>query len=277
MRAGPIGYADPEREVRMALRSYGEWALVTGASAGIGMAFARRLAADGLNLVLVARRADRLQALAQDLGGTHGVTCRVVAQDLAREGAAERVAEAVADLEIAILVNNAGFSAVGRFERVPRQRILDMVRVNCLAVAGLTHAFLPGMQARRRGAVIIVASVAGYQALGLAATYAATKAFDLMLGEALWAENRGTGVDVLTLSPGPVDTEFQAVAGEVPHPGATPESVVAVAIGALGRKPSVIAGSFNKVRTWSVRFLPRAQLVRIAHGVMRGLVPRALH
>src|SRR2546422_6085333 len=182
------------------LKSYGEWALVTGASAGIGTAFARELVAQSVNVVLVARRADRLEALAAELREKHGVKTRVVPEDLERDGAAERLLEWVRDLEIGILINNAGFSMVGRFERVPREKILGMIRVNCLAVAALTHAFLPAMQARRRGAVIIVSSVAGYQPLGFAATYGATKAFDLMLGEALWAENRSTGVDVLALS-----------------------------------------------------------------------------
>src|SRR5437667_66045 len=173
------------------LKSYGEWALVTGASAGIGAAFARKLAAQSVNVVLVARRADRLEALAAELRERHGVKTRVVPEDLERDGAAERLLEWVRDLEIGILVNNAGFSTVGRFERVAREKILGMIRVNCLAVAALTHAFLPAMQARRRGAVIIVSSVAGYQPLGFAATYGATKAFDLMLGEALWADNPG--------------------------------------------------------------------------------------
>ncbi|HJQ84719.1 MAG TPA: SDR family oxidoreductase [Candidatus Binatia bacterium] len=258
------------------LASYGEWALVTGASAGIGTVFARRLAAAKRNVVLVARRADRLEALADELRRSSGVETRVVAEDLERDGAVERIEARVAHLAIGILVNNAGFSAVGRFERVPRAKILGMIRVNCLAVAELTHAFLPGMTARRRGAIIIVSSVAGYQPLGLAATYGATKAFDLMLGEALWSENQDTGVDVLVLSPGPVDTEFQHVAGETPHPGATPESVVDVALQALGRKPSVIAGGLNKARTFGVRFAPRAQVARLAHGVMRGFVPEPM-
>jgi len=258
------------------LKAYGSWALVTGASAGIGMAFTRRLAGAGLNVALVARRRDRLEALAAEMERSHGVRTRVIVEDLERDGCAEHIGDQVRDLEIGILVNNAGFSSVGRFERVPREKILGMIRVNCLAVAALTHAFLPAMQARRRGAIVIVASVAGYQPLGLAATYGATKAFDLMLGEALWAENRGTGVDVLALSPGPVDTEFQTVAGETAHPGATPESVVEDALAALGRKPSVIAGPFNKVRTWSLRLAPRAQVARLALGVMGRFVPEGL-
>jgi short-subunit dehydrogenase len=204
------------------------------------------------------------------------VPTRVIAQDLAAEGAAERVAKAVEDLEIGVLVNNAGFGSAGRFERVPLERHLGMIRVNCLAVTALTHLFLPRMRARGRGAIIIVASVAGYQPLGLAATYGATKAFDLMLGEALWAETRGTGIDVLALSPGPVETEFQAVAGEVPHPGATPESVVEAAVAALGRQPSVVAGTFNRLRTWGARLAPRSQVARVAIGVMRNFVPEAM-
>ena len=258
------------------LKRYGDWALVTGASAGIGMAFAHRFAAEGLNLALVARRTERLDKLAAELGGRHGIRSRVISQDLAAEGAAERVAEAVRDLDVGVLVNNAGFSAAGRFERVPRDKHVEMIRVNCVAVAALTHVFLPPMKSRGRGAIIIVASAAAYQPLGLAATYGATKAFDLMFGEALWAENQGTGVDVLVVSPGPVETEFQTVAGETPHPGATPDSVVEVALAALGKKPSVVAGVANKARAWSVRLGPRAVVARVALGVMRAFLPEAM-
>jgi short-subunit dehydrogenase len=258
------------------LRDYGEWALVTGASAGIGAEFARQLAAQSVNLALVARREDRLATLADELARRHRIATRVVPADLERDDAADTIAERVRDLPISILVNNAGFSAAGRFERVSRDKILGMVRVNCLAVVALTHAFLPGMKRRGRGAVIIVSSAAAYQPLGLAATYAATKAFDLMLGEGLWAENQGTGVDFLVLSPGPVDTEFQTIAGETPHPGATPETVVHAAFAALGRKPSVVAGAFNKVRAWGVRLAPRAQTARLALGVMRRFIPEPM-
>src|SRR6185295_8604563 len=117
------------------LKSYGSWALVTGASAGIGMAFARALAAQGVNLSLVARRGDRLRALADELKKAHGIESRVIEQDLGRDGAAEHVAEQVRDLEIGILINNAGFSNAGRFDRVPVDRHLEMIRVNCMAVA----------------------------------------------------------------------------------------------------------------------------------------------
>lgn len=252
------------------LKSYGSWALVTGASAGIGAAFARALAMAGVNVVLTARREDRLRALAAELTN---VETRVVPIDLAADGAPRRLAERVADLEIGILVNNAGFGMAGRFERTRYERLLEMIQLNCTAVAALSHLFLPPMQARRRGAMIVLASAAGYQPLALAAAYGATKAFDLMLAEALWAENRGSGVDVLAVSPGPVDTEFQAVAGETPHAGTTPDEVVRVAFAALGRKPSVVVGSANKVRAWSVRLAPRAVVARLAEVVMRANVP----
>src|SRR5947199_5605856 len=147
------------------LKRYGDWALVTGASAGIGMAFAHRLAAERLNLALVARRADRLEKLADELGRRHGVRTRVIAQDLGADGAAERVAEAVRDLDVGVLINNAGFSAAGRFERVPREKHVEMIRVNCVAVAALTHVFLPPMKSRGRGSIIIFASAAAHHTL----------------------------------------------------------------------------------------------------------------
>jgi short-subunit dehydrogenase len=256
--------------------AYGGWAVVTGASAGIGQAFARRLAAAKIDTVLVARRQERLAALADELAQRHGTQSRILAEDLEHDDAVERIAEQTKDLDVGILINNAGFSAAGRFERVPLDRHAAMIKVNCIAVAGLAHVFLPRMKARGRGAIVIVASAAGYQPLPLAGTYGATKAFDLMLAEALWSENRGSGVDVLGLSPGPVDTEFQAVAGETSHPGATPESVVDVALGALGRKPSVVAGGFNKARAWSVRLAPRALVARMAFGVMREFIPEPM-
>jgi short-subunit dehydrogenase len=258
------------------IQTYGQWAVVTGASAGIGQAFARRLAAAKINTVLVARRQDRLATLADELSRQHGTQSRVVPADLEQSDAPARIGDETKDLEVGILVNNAGFSAAGRFDRVPLDRHIAMIKVNCIAVAALTHVFLPRMKARGRGAIVIVASAAGYQPVPLAGTYGATKAFDLMLAEALWSENRGSGVDVLALSPGPVDTEFQAVAGETAHAGATPESVVDVALGALGRKPSVVAGGFNKARAWSVRLAPRALVARMAFGVMRGFIPEPM-
>jgi hypothetical protein len=259
---------------RLSLRQrYGDWALVTGASSGIGAEFARALARDGLSCVLTARREDRLRALAQELERAHGVAARVVVADLAEPRGADRLADAVEDLEIAVLVNNAGFGYAGRFDKLDTERLRSLVHVNCVAPVVLTSRMLPKMRARGRGAVIITGSVAGHQPLPRLAAYSASKAFDRLLGEALWGEYRGTGIDVLVLEPGPTDTEFQAVAGEIPHPGEPADRVVEIALDALGRQPSVVSGWFNWARGQASRLLPRSTMALVAGGVTERFTP----
>jgi hypothetical protein len=255
------------------LGSYGGWAVVTGASAGIGEAFARALAAERVNLVLTARREERLLSLASDLEARHEISTRVVPLDLVADDAPRRLETATADLDVGFVLNNAGFGIAGRFEKANYERLLEMVRLNCVAVTAVAHLFLPRLIARGRGALVIVASAAGYQPVPLAAVYGATKAFDLMLGEALWAENRDRGVDVLAVSPGSTDTEFQAVAGEKPHAGVPASDVVDATVGALGKQPSVIVGNFNAIRTFGIRFAPRAVIARVVQMIMRENIP----
>ena len=252
---------------------YGEWALVTGASAGIGAEFSRALAARGMSCVLSARREDRLQALARELEETRRVATRVVSADLAAPDGAERLADAVARLEIGVLVNNAGFGYAGRFDKLATDRLRAMVQVNCMAPVVLTSRLLPAMRARGRGAIIVTGSVAGRQPLPLHGVYSATKAFDLFLGESLWAELRGSGIDVVVIEPGATSTEFQDVAGEVAHPGEPPDRVVAVALAALGRQPSVVSGWMNWVTANANRFLPRAATARVAEWVIARQTP----
>ena len=227
---------------------YGEWALVTGASAGIGEEFARALARQGIHCVLVARRREKLEALAAELQQQNGVETRVVDVDLTQSDAVDRVAAAVEDLDLAMLINNAGVGGAGRFDKVDSERLAEMVSLNCMAPVMLTHRLLPELQARGRGAIIITGSVAGRQPLPLHAVYSATKAFDLMFGESLFVELRGEGIDVLVLEPGSTVTEFQEVAGEISHTGQTPAEVVEAALEALGRQPSVISGWMNWLR-----------------------------
>ncbi len=254
---------------------YGEWALVTGASSGIGAAFARALARDGVSCVLAARREDRLRSLADELEKRHQVATRVVTVDLAAREGAERLAEAVSDLEIAILVNNAGFGCAGRFEMQDRERMRAMVEVNCTAPTVLTSILLPGMLTRGRGAVVIVGSIAGSQPLPLHALYSGTKAFANLFGEALWAELQGSGVDCLAVLPGTTETEFQAVSGELPHDGESAEVVVAKSLDALGRKPSLIPGVFNWLRgNAATRLLPRSLQALAARIVMSHRIPQ---
>jgi uncharacterized protein len=231
-----------------------EVALVTGASSGIGEEFARALSARGYEVVLVARRTDRLERLASELPGT----AHVVACDLARE--AGSLAARVADLGVTVdlLVNNAGFGTYGRFLEIDPERDAEQVRVNCEAIVRLTHAFLPGMVERGRGGVITVASTAGMQPLPYETVYSATKAFARTFSDALRAELRGTGVRILAVHPGPVPTEWQQVAGYAGDhrprgvPGKIPPAqVVSEALAAYDRgRRSIIPGRMIR---WFVR------------------------
>ena len=245
-------------------------ALVTGASSGIGEQFARQLAARGHDLILVARRRDRLEQLAGDLPGTaHVVPC-----DLASEAASlpGKVGELGVDVDL--LVNNAGFGTYGHFVDLDPEREAEEVRVNCEAVVTLTHAFLPGMVERGRGGVVVVASTAGMQPIPYEAVYSASKAFALHFTEALHEELRGTGVRMLAVNPGPVPTEWQQVAGHDDTglvPGEIPaEQVVRESLEAYdaGRR-SVIPG---RTIRWFIRATspsPRAVQLRVTERIFR--------
>ena len=189
-----------------------EVALVTGASSGIGAEFAKQLSQRGYELILVARRTERLEQLAAELSGpAHVVTC-----DLATDAASLPARGGELGLQVDVLVNNAGFGSHGRFTETDPAREAEQVRLNCEAVVVLTRAFLPGMVDRGRGGVITVASTAGMQPIPYEATYSATKAFARTFSDALSGELRGTGVRALCVNPGPVPTEWQAAAGYAP-------------------------------------------------------------
>jgi short-subunit dehydrogenase len=190
----------------------GEVALVTGASSGIGTEFAKQLSARGYEVILVARRVERLDQIASELSGpTHVIAC-----DLASDAASLGGKAAELGLQVDVLVNNAGFGTHGHFADIDPTRDAEQVRLSCEAVVTLTHAFLPGMLERRRGGVITVASTAGMQPIPYEATYSASKAFARTFSDALSAELRGTGVRALCVNPGPVPTEWQVMAGYAP-------------------------------------------------------------
>ncbi len=249
-----------------------ETALITGASAGIGEQFARQLAARGYDLILVARRKDRLEQLAGQLPGT----THVIDLDLGSDAAKLPDKVAKLDVEVDLLVNNAGFGLRGRFAELSPERQAEMVRVNCEAVVVLTAAFLPGMIERRRGGVITVASTAGAQPLPYEATYGATKAFATNLTEALHAELRGSGVKALAVNPGPVPTEWQQVAGYEEAggemmPGAIEaEQVVREALQAYDRgSRAIVPGRFFRNFMRVNGTTPRGIRVRVAERMYR--------
>ncbi len=249
--------------------------LITGASGGIGEVFARKLAARGHNLLLVARSGEKLAALAAELARAHNVTAEHFAADLAeREAPARLFAETERrGLEVDTLVNNAGFGSVGEFHRLELDNELRMIDLNVRALVDLTHRYLAPMRARRRGAIVNVASTAAFQPVPFMATYAATKAFVLSFSMALWEENRAAGVKVLALCPGSTDTNFFKVAGTDTPPRKitqTPEEVVETALAALDRgKSHVVSGWGNFLMAESSRLAPRRLVTRIAGKILR--------
>jgi len=257
-------------------RRYGPWALVTGASSGLGEEFARQIAARAVHLVLVARRRERLASLARDLEGEHGVSTLVAPIDLAREDLLEALRPSIGDIEIGLLVSNAGFNDSGPFTEIPLTRLVEMLHVNCRASLALTHELAGAMAGRSRGGIVLMSSVSGFIPTPRWATYAATKAFNLFLAEALWHELRDRGVDVLAICPGGTRTEFQEVAG---LQGAFGEMevgpVVSLALRRLGRSRVAVPGAVNRLNHALTRVLPRGLLVAATASVTRGLEAKA--
>ncbi len=248
----------------------GKWALVTGASSGIGWALAEQLAARGTNLVLTARRADRLQQLAADVTTRYKVQAQIFAADLTRPQAPSEILRFTEQkrLPIELLINNAGFGAFGEFRKIEAQRLLDMVQVNVASVVHLTHLFLPPMVERRGGYILIVASTAAFQPGPYLSTYAATKGFDLLFAEGLAEEVRRYGVRVCALCPGSTVSEFYEVAGEPAHLGGArdpTDKVARVGLQALAKgKPRVISGTRNWLGVEAQRLAPRRLVTRVA-------------
>ncbi|MGA8011251.1 MAG: SDR family oxidoreductase [Candidatus Acidiferrales bacterium] len=253
----------------------GKWAVVTGASAGIGLALAEQLAAGGAHLVLTARRTDRLQKLAADLSAKRGIKVEVFAADLVRpEAPAEILAFTTGKgIEVELLVNNAGFGAFGYVHEISGSRMLEMIQVNCSAVVQLTRLYVPAMVKRGHGDVLIVASVAGFQAVPFNSAYAATKAFDLIFAEGIAEELREFGVRVCALCPGTTTTEFQEVAQQpdrVFRSAETAEKVARVGLEGLAEgKSCVISGTKNGLMVASERLAPRRFIARMAGKMMR--------
>lgn len=250
---------------------YGPWALVTGASDGIGAAMAGDLAGRGLNLVLVARRQDRLEALAGRLRSAHGVEVQVVAADLGTQAGVDAVLGQIEGREVGLYVGAAGFGSAGRFVQTSAAQELNMIDVNCRALCALAHPLARAMQARGRGGIVLMSSIVAFQGVANSANYAATKAYVQSLAEGLAAELRPFGVDVLASAPGPVETGFAARADMRMGSAATPEVVARATLAALGRRRTIRPGGLAKLLGYGLGMLPRGLRSRILGQIMTGM------
>ncbi len=250
---------------------YGPWALVTGASDGIGLAFAHRLAALGVNLVLVARRDEVLHRLAAELVATQHIHAVVLTADLARPEAADDLIAATHDLDVGLVVLAAGFGSSGPFAEAALAGELDMIAVNIGAVTHLTHVFGSRLITRARGGIVLFGSIVGWQGVPGQATYAATKAYVQSFAEGIHSEYAAQGVDVLCVAPGPVDSGFGGRAGLSMDSAADPDVVARGALRALGRRATVVPGARGKFLTTSLRMLPRRMRSRVLGRVIAGM------
>ena len=249
--------------------------LITGASTGIGAAFARKLAARGRNVLLVARSEDKLIALCNELGRLTSIRAQYVALDLRTPDAGAQLLEETKkrELEIDMLINNAGYGSMGDLVKLDLERELEMIELNIRAVVDLTHRFLGPMRERKRGTIINVASTAAFQAVPYMATYAATKAFVLSFSEAIGEENRAHGIHVMALCPGVTETNFFEAAKMDRPPMRTiqtPEEVVDAALRGLAReKRVVVSGWTNWLMVEAERFVPRSMVTKVAAKALR--------
>lgn len=241
---------------------YGPWAIITGASSGLGSEFAKQLASRGLNLLLVARREERLTRLASELNAHYDIEARAVVSDLSKPNFMKAIRSATRGIEIGMLINNAGFGIAGDFLNNDPAAELDMIQLNCIAPYLLAREFGAKMAERRRGGIIFVSSLLGHIPAPYMANYSATKAYNLFLGESLWYELRHFGTDVLVLSPGPIETEFASVAGMKMRNMMSPEQVASIALAKIGKRPSVTAGTANRVMVFLGRLVSRQILIR---------------
>lgn len=258
-------------------QKYGPWALVTGASSGIGQEFARQLAAKGLNVAVAARRKERLESLIRELKSTHGVQARAIAVDLTAPDYLDVIEKQTADVEIGLLVNNAGNGVPGAFLKQSLASRSNVVQLNVTAPMQLAYLFGQKMSQRGRGGMLLVSSISGYMGTPYMSNYAATKAYLLTLGEGLNIELKQHGVDVTVLMPGPTRTEMAEVEGtdmsKIPMNWMDAGPVAAAALQALGKKPVVVPGKMNKMMTF---MMTRVMTRKSAAGMFGGMMKKTM-
>jgi len=256
----------------------GKVALVTGASSGIGKAYAEELASKGCHVILTARSKEKLDILAEKLVSTYKIQAFPIMSDLSQSYSVEQLVSQIKDLglNVDILINNAGFSTFGPFEKISYQREYEEITVNITSLVTLTHHLLPYMQQQKEGIIVNVASIAAFQPTPYGAVYSASKAFVLSFSEALWAENRMLGVKVLALCPGPTQTDFFNVAGIEHLPGGakTPQEVVKAAFRGIEKDKCYITIGFRNYLMYNVgRLLTRRFVAKATERYLRSTTP----
>lgn len=266
----------PRRKLSRFRERYGPWAVVTGASSGIGRAIALRLAEGGINLVLVARGESALEQFAADVSTRHGVEVRIVVMDLSRESGPQELDTATRSLDVGLLIAAAGFGTAGRFLDAALDAEREMIAVNCGSLMALSWHFGRRFAARGRGGLVLMSSIVGFQGMPFASHYAATKAYVQTLAEGLQVELAPAGVDVLAAAPGPTQSGFAGRAGMRMGAASDPSQIAQPILDALGRRSTVLPGFLAKFLTYSLIPLPRWARVQIMGRVMYGMTKHRL-
>lgn len=260
------------------LNKYGSWALVTGASSGLGLAYARLLASRGMNCVLVGLDEARLAELSDELSKQHAVECRHLELNLASDGFLPQLEQVTADIPVGMLINNAGIGCGGAVATRDPGRLEELVRLNCLAPVVLTRAYLPAMLERGAGAIVFVSSLQGFISSPFESAYCASKAFGLHFGESLWGELRHTPIDVITVCPAGMKTDFFKAEGfsredcdRMWRVSSSPESIAKLTFRKLGKKP-VTAPGVTLLVSLLARLLPRRWVMAISDRITQRLV-----
>lgn len=248
---------------------YGPWAIVTGASSGIGKELTKALAFAGLNVVLVSRSKPQLETVSALIQANYNVQSKVVAADLSTPNGNQKLIDSCKDLKVGLLVVNAGFATSGPFIENGINKELGMVFLNCISLATLTHYYAKEFKSRSRGGIVLISSLLGFQGAPYAANYAATKAYVQSLGEGLAVELEPHGVDVLTAAPGPVNTGFADRANMNIGKAQKPQDMVKPILSSLGKRPTVLPGTLTKFLMYSLSPLPRAFQVKVMTGIMK--------
>lgn len=248
---------------------FGDWAVVTGASSGIGLELATQLATAGFNLIINARNKDRLLKVAQQLK-SYNIEVKLVVADLSEKGGVEKIIQSAQGLKVGLLINNAGYGTSGLFVDTSLEAEINMLRVNCEAVLALTHFFAQQFKQQRRGGIIFLSSLVAFQGVPFAANYAASKAYIQSFAEALAVELKPFGVDVLAAAPGPVESGFGQRANMKMDNAMSADQLGVPILVALGKRTNVVPGLLSKVLTYALRTAPRFMKVKIMEKVMGG-------